>query len=137
MPVYMKLAGVVGHVSASQSETTLADFSVVEPFDGHPAGVNMLLRDDAVRGTSPYDGGVNLASWGLGRVDMSADAGAFFAYGDGFLGGVDVPVASTGIVRLEIIYAPLVEQDVGGLALEVPDVEANGPHMLMTAGFLF
>jgi hypothetical protein len=131
----MKVDGVVGRVSASQGETTLADLSVVKPLDGHPAGI--LLGDDGVRGSSPYDGGVNLASWGLDRVDMSADAGPFFAYGDGFLGGVDVPVASAGIVRLEIIYAPLVEQGVGGLALEVPDVEANGPHMLMTAGFLF
>jgi hypothetical protein len=81
-------------------------------------------------------GGMDQFSWGLDRIDMSADA--FFAYGDGFLGGVDVPVASAGIIRLEIIYAPLGAPDpVDGLVVEVPGLEAKGPHMLMTAGFMF
>jgi prepilin-type processing-associated H-X9-DG protein len=132
MPVFMKFDGVDGDVSASRGETTLGDISIAKQLDEHPAGLNMLFGDGSVR-----DSGVNPPSWGLDRVDMSADAGPFFAYGDGFLGGVDAPAASPGLIRLEIIYAPHGEQDVGGLVVEVAGIEAKGPHMLMTAGFMF
>jgi hypothetical protein len=55
------------------------------------------------------------------------DAAPFFAYGDGFLGGVNVPTASPGIIRLEIIYAPLGEPEpIGDLAIEAPGAEAIG-----------
>ena len=58
------------------------------------------------------------------------DAGPFFAYGDGFLGGV--AEARIGM-RLEIIYIPLGEPEpVDGLA--VADVEAMG--FVLHAGYI-
>jgi hypothetical protein len=52
---------------------------------------------------------MNPPSWGLDRIDMRdlpvKDADPFFAYGDGFLGGVDVPTAP-GQFGMSIMIAP-------------------------------
>ena len=157
MAWYAKFDGVDGS-GESRGAPSVSETVVTKHTDG-PGGMGQvswgLDRIDQrtpagdTRGEFPYIVSVQrtasdspgIINFGLGdgsvrHVDMQ-DADPFFAYGDGFLGGVNVPTASPGNIHLEIIYAPLGEPDVGGLVVEVPDVEAKGPHMLMTAGFLF
>jgi hypothetical protein len=86
-------------------------------------GVDLLLGDGSVRGLSPRDA-------------------AFLAYDPGFLGGVTV-AAGDSIDPLDALifagdrYDHPHEQGIGGISIAVGDIDAKGPHMLMTAGFLF
>jgi hypothetical protein len=78
--------------------------------------------------------GMNVPSWGLDRIDQRAsaadDPGPFFAYGDG------TEAHAGGLIRLEIMYAPVSEPDpVGGFTVTVTDVEEKG--LLLYAGYHF
>ena len=72
-PFYLKLEGVDGDVSAPMTERAS---NLI--YSGKSGGM-----DGQVNG--------NGFVWGLDRIDQHADAaGPFFAYGDGFRGGVNV-----------------------------------------------
>src|SRR4051812_407262 len=117
MTWYAKFDGVDGS-SESRSAPNVSEIVVTKQTDGF--------------------GGMTQVSWGLDRIDQRPpagdayagefpgivslqDGGPFFAYGDGFHGGVEPEARVGGLIRLEIIYAPLGAPDhVDGLAVEVP-----------------
>jgi hypothetical protein len=83
----------------------------------------------------------NPPSWGLDRVDQRdlpvQNADPFFAYGDGFLGGADVPTAP-GQFGLSIMLAPVAPPaPADGIVMVTPILDPAEIGLRYHAEFIF